>query len=430
MKKILFITSLFFVLQANAQENEPKKDIDTVSAFNRWSVDAMFGKNRGLHPFESGYYSEDPGSTFGSLKINSFDLGIRYMFNPKFGLKLDMGYNEFTESDENSLPFETNQFHIGLQGVVNAARILDIDTENRFGLLLHGGMQMASFTSKTAANYDVNELKYGFTAGITPQYRIAPKLAVLADVSMAAYFSQELTWNGTYANPSNNSYAKMATFSLGLSYSLGSDKRHGDWKQKQDPNELKAKELQRKIDDIEVMLQDTDRDGVVDYLDVEPRTTGGVTVDTKGRAIDVNKNGIPDELESNRKKGGNNTDESEEEHFENLIKAGIVNVFFDTNKETPTAASANNIYYILNFLRNNPEAKVKVKGFADVTGDENMNKELAQKRAQNITDFFIYSGIDAKRIEVLGVGVDTTMGGAKNKTGLQLSRRVSFELIK
>ena len=42
------------------------------------------------------------------------------------------------------------------------------------------------------------------------------------------------------------------------------------------------------------MLQDTDRDGVVDYLDAEPNTTGGVAVDTKGRAIDVNKNGVPD----------------------------------------------------------------------------------------------------------------------------------------
>jgi hypothetical protein len=39
------------------------------------------------------------------------------------------------------------------------------------------------------------------------------------------------------------------------------------------------------------------------------------------------------------------------------------------------------------------------------------------------------SGIDSKRIEVLGSGVDTKLD-TTSKTGLQLARRFSFELIK
>jgi OOP family OmpA-OmpF porin len=42
------------------------------------------------------------------------------------------------------------------------------------------------------------------------------------------------------------------------------------------------------------MLIDTDQDGVADYLDLEK--TVSVMVDSKGRAIDLNNNNVPDEL--------------------------------------------------------------------------------------------------------------------------------------
>jgi OOP family OmpA-OmpF porin len=45
------------------------------------------------------------------------------------------------------------------------------------------------------------------------------------------------------------------------------------------------------------MLIDTDQDGVADYLDLEKNTVSGVMVDSKGRAIDLNNNNVP-ELET------------------------------------------------------------------------------------------------------------------------------------
>ena len=178
------------------------------------------------------------------------------------------------------------------------------------------------------------------------------------------------------------------------------------------------------------MLQDTDRDGVVDYLDVENNTIGGVAVDTKGRAIDANKNGVPDELEPrNNQNVGNENEMNQAASFDYLIKQGLVNIFFNINQENPNSASANNLYYIIQFLRAYPEAKVKVKGYADTSGDEKSNAILAKRRADNIANFIIKSGIDAKRIQIIGVGVDTDMDSS-SKTGLQLARRVSFELIK
>ena len=157
-------------------------------------------------------------------------------------------------------------------------------------------------------NGNVNNTEYhgGFVAGITPQYRITPKLALFVDLSMYFNYRQHMNWDGTVAD-TEDLFGKNTNVAFGISYALGSDNIHGDWKVKQDENKLKVAELTDKLDEIEVMLQDTDRDGVVDYLDVEPNTIGGVTVDTKGRAIDLNKNGVPDELEGRDGKRSFNT---------------------------------------------------------------------------------------------------------------------------
>ena len=131
----------------------------------------------------------------------------------------------------------------------------------------------------------------------------------------------------------------------------------------------------------------------------------------------------------NGNNGSAGTSNGGDASFDYLVKQGIVNIFFDTNKETPNSASANNLFYIINFLKANPNAKVRARGFADVTGDEKYNQELAQKRAEKTRDFIVKSsGVSADRVEIIGVGVDSSLDSSK--VGRQLSRRVSFELIK
>ena len=44
-------------------------------------------------------------------------------------------------------------------------------------------------------------------------------------------------------------------------------------------------ELKKRIGDFEISMNDTDKDGVPDYLDVEPNSVSGIMVDTKGRMI-------------------------------------------------------------------------------------------------------------------------------------------------
>ena len=448
MKKIAVIFTVFFSLQTSAQEiNEisNSKTKDTLNNYNQWTIEGMFGISDGNRPYGIGFNSGEKKHIFSQAKLNSFDIGVRYMVTPKFGFKGNFAYNTYTENDNSTLPFKTTQFSLAFQGVINAARVFDFKGESRFGLLLHGGIYAASITSKTKNIYDetlavipngyYNAVEYhgGFVGGITPQYRISDKLALFLDISMYYNYRQHMNWDGT-ENLSKDLTGKYTNLSFGLSYSLGNDNIHGDWRIIKKENEQKIEalqdELKRKIEDIEVMLQDTDRDGVVDYLDVENNTIGGVAVDTKGRAIDVNKNGVPDELEPRNNKNDRNENEMDQESsFDYLIKQGLVNIFFNINQENPNSASANNLYYIIQFLKAYPNAKIKIKGYADTSGDEKSNATLAKRRADNIANFIIKSGINANRIEVLGVGVDTNFNNS-SKTSLQLARRVSFELIK
>lgn len=438
MKYLVLAAGLFLSIQANAQE---KTSLETSSQdFNRWTIEAMTGFSDGNYPYGPGFNPGDKKHVLSHFKINNFDLGLRYMFTPKFGLKANLAYGTYTDKGNSSLPYETEHFNFALQGVVNAAKVLDFGSETRIGLLLYGGVHLGSLTSKTDnvynptlgmvvpnSNLDNTEYHGGFVAGITPQLRVTQKLALFADVSVYYNYRQHMNWDGS--RNTSDLLGKNTNLSVGLSYSLGKDKIHGDWATIANENDLMVEEMQNEMDKIQTMMQDTDRDGVPDYLDAEPNTVGGVAVDTKGRAIDVNKNGIPDELEGRDGKNGLNTYNKDAIDAAGLLEQGIVNVFFDTNKDTPNAASANNLYFIINYLKNNPEASVRVKGYADVTGNAKLNEDLAKRRATNVTNFITNSGVNASQIEILGQGVDNKMD-QNSKTGLQLARRVSFELVK
>ena len=85
-------------------------------SYNKWSVDVYFGQAKGLKPYEEGYYSSNPGKLFGGLQANTFGASARYMLSPKFGLRLDLNYDKFTEQEgSGSLPFETSQYTTSLR---------------------------------------------------------------------------------------------------------------------------------------------------------------------------------------------------------------------------------------------------------------------------------------------------------------------------
>ena len=266
--------------------------------------------------------------------------------------------------------------------------------------------------------------------GITPQVRLTKWLALTADFTVVNNVRQHLNWDGSGSSTSDNLSGVLYNTSLGLTVYLGKKEKHADWYISEPAVTKGDADTLKRIEAIETAMNDTDRDGVVDYLDAENNTPNGVAVDTKGRFVDTNSNGTPDELEPKNGATAVPTYSAAVANAEkDLVEKGLINVFFDVNDDMPNTGSTNNVFTILHYLRENPTTKAKLIGFADVRGDEQINKDLSQRRAQNVYNILVASGIDADRISIKGQGVDTNYPN-DTKIGLDLARRVSVQIIK
>lgn len=431
MKKIVLVSFFVIAFKSFAQDYEIINDTTTIP-YNRWSVEINVGQNKAVKPYLTGYYSSDPASYFNFSDVNHLNIGVRYMFSTKFGLKLDFASDEVkNQSGSGSLPFKVQQYRIGLQGVANLGRIMNFESfTNRFNLLGHAGIQVSQLTPQMGINKDITEDNGGVIIGLAPQLRITKWLVLNGDFSVLSNVRQHFNWDGSYSADANNLSGMMYNTSLGLTVYLGKKDKHADWYIERDKlDELKGKDDQArdKIAKIEKMLEDTDRDGVPDYRDAENNTPNGIAVDAKGRFIDLNKNGVPDELERTSRDGKDGAViVSKEDAIKTLIEKGYVNVFFDVNKDSPNSGSTNNVFQIINFLRNYPDAKATLKGYADVRGNEAQNVDLSNRRAQKLYEIIVASGIDASRLTIVGEGVDSSF--PTTQIGLDLARRVSFKL--
>ena len=433
---------LLFGLATNslsAQELTPEIAKDSTSnkdsEVNKWSFEFAFGTNKAVRPFGVGFSSSD--SDFFSLPtLNHFDFGFRYMVNSKFGLKSDVAIDIISNKAENgSLPFRSMQYRMGFQGVFDLGKVFEFNTfSNRIGLLGHGGIQFSRFKSKTGVDNKetIVESDGGFLLGITPQIKISKKIVLTADFTMLSNLRQHLNWDGSTSAQENNLSGLMYNVSLGLTFYLGKNEKHSDWVIPKIVADVDP-EVNKRLDEMETLMNDTDKDGVVDYLDFQNNTPSGVVVDAKGRYIDINKNGTPDEFEP---KAIENiklqnlveaTEKSENDAFKSMLEDGLVNVFYDVNQIEPNKGSANSIYGIISLLKKNPSVNVKLVGYSDKTGSEKTNQDLSEQRVKNLYDFLVLSGISESRLKVIGQGVDNSIS-SDSKTAFQLARRVSILL--
>lgn len=454
MKKYLLIVSLSLfatsTLVAQTVDNAVTKENSNtqMDSINPWTIELLVGQSKGTHPFNEGYFSSVPEKFFGGFEFNNYSLGVRYMFSPKYGLKLDAGFDKMHNQSNNSLPFEMLQYRLGLQGVVNAKRLFGMEeVSKRWGLLLHIGAQVALRTSKTETPVGAvvsqqtgdSEWDGGLIYGFSPQYRITNTFALMADVSLLSNYRQHMNWDGSRSDVKNNLSGQMVSLSLGLAVSLGKKNFHGDWGVIVDQNKAKADDLAKRIGEIEADMTDSDKDGVPDYLDTQSNSIAGVAVDTKGKMIDMNKNNVPDELEtyinSVIQEGNNSTvinngdiaETNNNDLLKNLINDGYKAAYFEFNIDKPTNLSSEGIGFVLYYLRANPNSNVVMTGHADVLGSTKYNLALAKRRAEAIKKVLIKSGIKPSRIKIASSGIDNSVD-KNSKEARRLVRKVTFKV--
>jgi OOP family OmpA-OmpF porin len=409
---------------------------DREKNYNRWSVNLNGGTNIGIRPFTDGYYATTP-NYFTKPEFNHFDLNVRRMFNTKFGVMLDFGYDNFT-SDSGSPDFSNNMYRTSFQGLLNMHRIMNWEefTET-FGLQFHLGPGFSFLEAPGTSSFNHYDNIFSIIGGATLLIKVSDRLAFNLDYTMISNLSHHVALDGQSSiDPSESRTGSMYTTSLGLTLYLGKKERHADWYWENLNVKDEYKNLLARVEELETMMNDTDRDGVPDHLDVENNTIGGVVVDTKGRAVDLNNNGVPDELESyvNNKYGDIETiinnmasGEYSTAQMKNMINGQYVNVFFDFDETRITTGTISAINFLIKYMIANPSANAEIIGYADELGDVNYNIALSRKRAQRVLEMVVRSGIDASRLKLVVKGSDKSVP-KDSKLARQLVRRVAFKV--
>ena len=418
MKKKLaslsFLLLSFAVGAQNMATTSTQSSVDA-PAYNKWSVELNGGVNKPTRTMTPGYQT---------ATLNPFhgDLGVRYMFSPKFGVKLDFGYDQFQERD-NTSPFDSRAIRTSLQGVVNIGRALNFETwTNTIGILAHGGFGVAQLSSDSG--FSGKDYVGQGILGLTGQIKLSNRVALTGDLTGIVNAKQNWNFDGMGRTTTGAFDGVLLNASVGLTFYLGKNEKHADWVGEED----RISELEKRVDLVETGLLDTDKDGVADLYDLEPNSIAGVAVNTKGQSIDTNQNGVPDELESYLEKTyGQNGKGVSNSTVEELINGGYVNVYFDFNSSKPTNASLSGVDFLVKYLKNNPSKSASIIGYADEIGNSAYNQTLSQKRAEAVKKVVVNAGIDESRLSVSGNGEDTSVN-KNSKEARQIVRRVTFKV--
>lgn len=157
-----------------------------------------------------------------NIQLPQLQAGIRYMFNPKFGLLGTYGYNRFKMKSANPDFRAGIEYHRAtLEAVANLGQIFKIDYRIRenAAVLAHAGAGL-SLVDYAGAN---RMTKYGnLTAGFTGEIKASERIAVFGDVSYIANL-REIDLNYPVE------IKGYANVSIGIIYNFGYYKYHADW---------------------------------------------------------------------------------------------------------------------------------------------------------------------------------------------------------
>lgn len=115
--------------------------------------------------------------------------------------------------------------------------------------------------------------------------------------------------------------------------------------------------------------------------------------------------------------------------LESGTKFELRNVFFETAKFDLKATSYNELNYVLELLKANPNLKIIIGGHTDNVGNATNNQILSENRAKAVMDYLIQKGIAADRLSAKGYGATKPIESNETETGRAKNRRTEIEIL-
>ncbi len=192
---------------------------------------------------------------------------------------------------------------------------------------------------------------------------------------------------------------------------------------------------------------DSDGDGVLDVLDLEPNSDPAAEVDTRGVTLDSDKDGVPNHLDKEPYSPPNFEYDSlgvalqptyvTEESLEQRLQKGQLEtremlpwflpiVHFRTNQSEIRESEYQKIAHVARIMNLYEDIRLAVVGYTDQIGSEQVNNLLSYGRAEKTIDFLVkFHGIERNRLVLIWKGKEDAL--VLDQEDSYMNRRVEFE---
>lgn len=399
---------------------------------------------------------------------------VRKALDYIFSLRLDVTYGE-TSGDETVDPFRnytTTFYGVDVNGIIsfNSLRFdKPVRKLNLYGLA-GGGANMFENESTTGlgsvrTNQTLeSDISVHVKLGFGLAYRISKRINIGLEHTAAVIFSGQADLVDGFDKKGDvtTTFRDVLNFTtLKLNFNLGSSKKSEPlyWINPLDEVLADISELKEKP---AVSLEDTDEDGVIDAIDQELDTPPNVPVDTKGRTLDSDRDGVPDYKDKEPfytpRPGEDVNSEGivtnpqygpggggvTEERVKELIDEALQNIAVTNPSSNAFAemflpmihfgASSTSVKYsdfgtlasVARVMKGNPTIRLVVTGFTDQTGQESKNNELSYERSKAVIDHLVQKhGIERGRLILQWKGQEEALVPL---TSSYMNRRVEFKV--
>jgi outer membrane protein OmpA-like peptidoglycan-associated protein len=105
------------------------------------------------------------------------------------------------------------------------------------------------------------------------------------------------------------------------------------------------------------------------------------------------------------------------------------NVFFRIGSSELEPISEIELNRLSNFLQSNPTIRLAIEGHTDDLGNNEKNSLLSLKRAEEVVNYLIKTGIKPQRLEAKGYGANKPLLQNNSEAARQKNRRVTWQVI-
>ncbi|WP_088324457.1 OmpA family protein [Polaribacter tangerinus] len=367
--------------------------------------------------------------------------------------------------NNNNLNFEGNSYGAEMNVILSfsnlyATRSSKWNSAGYFGIGFHQYNsvlyeRLTDGTNKQIVDFGNNPSRSGNNAAssiyLSAQLGIKRKLSKRLDLEFRTgmYFNYDDHLDATISN--RQDWETFFVSSIGLSYKLGKQKIFTLWSGDNDA---------RRASNFKII--DTDKDGVMDQLDIEPNTPKGVMVYGNGKAIDSDEDGLPDykdkcplefgEMSNNGCPIDKDTDGDgvmdrkdlcpetpgialnkgcpKQEVSSTTInqQIGILasSIYFETNSSKIQSISYVTIDKIISLIKK-VDINFVIEGHTDNRNSDKYNLFLSQKRADAVKNYMVSKGVSEDRLKSIGFGESRPKFSNYNAGGRQLNRRVEIK---